>query len=95
MGESVAGRLRSACAGLPACHCLQMNPQRRSIFSLPLEALVLNIANSLYSTIDFKMLVVGGWGGWSSWEECNLQCETSRSRLCDQGGLDYYHKSKD
>ena len=40
-----------------------------------------------YRDYDIRILVVGGWGAWSSWQECSLQCQTSRRRRCNQGGF--------
>ena len=52
MGQrTVVGRRWSVCAGLQAC-LWQTNPQRRSIFSLPLEALVLNRASHHEATFS-------------------------------------------
>ena len=31
--------------------------------------------------------VAGGWSAWSSWEECDVQCLSLRSRKCDQGQI--------
>ena len=40
--------------------------------------------------LDFKILVVGGWAPWSSWQECDIQCLTSRSRQCNQGRTTFF-----
>lgn len=33
--------------------------------------------------VYFFVLVNGGWGQWSEWKTCNAQCQSIRTRSCD------------